>query len=65
MEVDNRYYDILISIHHPLKTNWTEVFENIVVNQNIVAKDIKRRQFTRKRKLDEARLPASLAPLLQ
>ena len=49
----------------PLETNWTEVFGNIVVNQNIVAKEIKRRQFMRKRKLDEVGLPPPLAPLLQ
>ena len=45
--------------------NWREVFENNVSNQNIVAKEIKRRQFIRKRKLDKVGLPPLLAPLLQ
>ena len=45
--------------------DWKEIFGNIVQNQNTVAKEVKRRQFIRKKKLDEVGLPLILAPLLQ
>ena len=48
-----------------LEINWREIYGNNVLNQVQVAKEIKRRQFIRKRKLDEVGLPLPLAPLLQ
>ena len=45
--------------------DWKEIFGNNVQNQNTVAKEVKRRQFIRKKKLDEVGLPLLLAPLLQ
>ena len=48
------------------ETNWTEVFGNSVVNKNVAGKEIKRRQFMKKKKkLDDVGLPPPLAPLLQ
>jgi hypothetical protein len=48
-----------------LEINWREIYGNNVLNQVQVAKEIKRRQFIRKRKLDEVGLSLPLAPLLQ
>ena len=45
--------------------DWKEIFGNNVKNQNTVAKEVKRRQFIRKKKIDEVGLPLLLAPLLQ
>ena len=45
--------------------DWKEIFGNNFKNQNTVAKEVKRRQFIRKKKLDEVGLPLILAPLLQ
>ena len=45
--------------------DWKEIFGNNVKNQNTVAKDAKRRQFRRKKKLDKVGLPSILAPLLR
>ena len=45
--------------------DWKEIFLNHVENQNTVAKEIKRKHFIRKKKLEEVGLPPILAPLLQ
>ena len=45
--------------------NCKEIFATNISIQNIVAKEIKRRQFIRKRKLEKVGLPPHLAPLLQ
>ena len=45
--------------------NWKQIFGNNVKNQNTVAKEVKQRQFIRKKKLEEAGLPPMLAPLFQ
>ena len=45
--------------------DWKEIFLNHVEKQNTVAKEVKRRQFIRQKKLDEVGLPPILAPLLQ
>ena len=45
--------------------DWKEIFGSNVKNQNTVAKEIKRRQFIRKKKLDKVGLPPILAPLLK
>ena len=47
------------------ETNLTEIFGNDVYQQNIIAREIQRRQRLRKMKLEEVGLPPLLAPLLQ
>ena len=42
---------------------WKGIFLNHVENQNTVAKEIKRRHFIRKKKLQKVCLPPILAPL--
>ena len=48
-----------------LKIDWKEIFLDNVENQITVAKEVKRRQYVRKKKLDEVGLPLLMAPLLQ
>ena len=48
-----------------LKVHWNKIFENDPEEQNEIAIEIKRRQYLRKCKQDEAGLPLHLAPLLQ
>ena len=48
-----------------LKVHWNKIFENEPEEQNEIAIEIKRRQYMRKCKQDEAGLPLHLAPLLQ
>ena len=45
--------------------DWKLVFLDNIESQNTVAKEIKRRQFIRKKKLEEVGLPPNMAPLLQ
>ena len=45
--------------------DWKLIFLDDVENQNTVAKEVKRRQFIRKKKIEEAGLPPNMAPLLQ
>ena len=51
--------------NNPLQIHWSNMFENNMEDQVILAKDIKRRQFLRKRKQEEDSLPPILAPMLQ
>ena len=44
---------------------WRLIYLDNVENPNNVAKEIKRRQLIRKKKLDEVGLPPTMAPLLQ
>ena len=48
-----------------LNIDLKEIYENNVENQNQVAKEVKRRLFLRKAKLDKVGLPANMAPMLQ
>ena len=45
--------------------DWKEIYLDDVHNQNDIAKEVKRRQFIRKNKLEKAGLPSNMAPLLQ
>ena len=45
--------------------DWILIYLDNVENKNSVAKEVKRRQFIRKKKLDEVGLPPTMAPLLQ
>ena len=45
--------------------DWRLIYLDNVENQNSVAKEVKRRQFIKKKKLDEVGLPPTMAPLLQ
>ena len=47
------------------KIDWKEIFLDNVENQITVAKEVKRRLYFRKKKLDEVGLPLLMAPLLQ
>ena len=51
--------------NNPLQIHWSKLFENNVKDQVSIAKDIKRRQFLRKRRLEEDGLPQIMAPMLQ
>ena len=51
--------------NNPLVIHWSEIFGNDADKQVTIAKDIKRRQFLRKRKQEEVGLPPTLAPMLQ
>ena len=44
---------------------WKEIFLNNVENQILVAKEVKRRQYLRKKRIEEVGLPPIMAPLLQ
>ena len=48
-----------------LNIDWKEIYEIFFENQNQVAKEVKRRLFLRKAKLDKVGLPANMAPMLQ
>ena len=48
-----------------LNIDWKEIYENNFENQNQVAKEVKRRLFLRKAKLDKVGLPDNMAPMLQ
>jgi hypothetical protein len=48
----------------PWEMDWKEIYENDVEKQNTVAKEVKRRQYIRKKKIEEVGLPPILAPLL-
>ena len=50
---------------NPLTLHWSEIFGNDANKQVIIAKDIIRRQYIRKRKQEEVGLPPTLAPMLQ
>ena len=51
--------------NNPLEIHWSKMFEDNMEEQVILAKDIKRRQFLRKRKQEEDGLPPIQAPMLQ
>ena len=51
--------------HGNLTIDWKEIFLDDVVNQNKIAKEVKRRLFIRKTKLEKVGLPTNVAPLLQ
>ena len=51
--------------NNPLNIHWSEIFGNDVDKQVTIAKDIKRRQYLKKRKQEEVGLPPTLAPMLQ
>ena len=48
-----------------MKTEWKLVLENDPDNQIEIAKEVKRRHYIRKEKIDKAGLPSNVAPLLQ
>ena len=51
--------------NNPLTIHRSEIFGNDADEQVTIAKDIKRRQYIRKRKQEEVGLPPTLAPMLQ
>ena len=51
--------------HGKLTIDWKEIFLDDVNNQNKIAKEVKRRLFIRKTKLEKVGLPTNVAPLLQ
>ena len=51
--------------NNPLQIHWSKFFENNVKDHVSIAKNIKRRQFLRKRRLEEDGLPQIMAPMLQ
>ena len=51
--------------HGKLTIEWKEIFLDDVNNQNKIAKEVKRRLFIRKTKLEKVGLPTNVAPLLQ
>ena len=51
--------------NNPLQIYGSKMFEKNMEDQVVLAKDIRRRQFLRKRKQEEDGLPPILAPMLQ
>ena len=47
------------------EVHWKNIFVNNMENQIIVAKEVNRRQYLRKKRIYEVGLPPILAPLLQ